>query len=73
MLWRGWSGLGGGGGGVRWSLAIRFASMCVLRCVYSGGSDPPRQYSLFLWPFDLLRWPLASISFAVVGTTDVCH
>jgi hypothetical protein len=25
------------------------------------------------WPFDLFQRPLASTSFAVVGTTDVCH
>jgi hypothetical protein len=28
---------------------------------------------LSLWPFDLSQWPLASTSFAVVGTVDVCH
>jgi hypothetical protein len=28
---------------------------------------------LFLWPFDLFRQPLVSISFVVVDTMDVYH
>jgi hypothetical protein len=30
-------------------------------------------YFLSLWSFAFPQWPLVSISFAVVGTADVCH
>jgi hypothetical protein len=40
---------------------------------YLHGAAQVLFYFLFLWPFVFPQRPLVSISFAVVGTVDVCH